>query len=211
MPPVPGLESFGGVFRERAAVVDLQHLVHDEFHGAQAECEIHQRGHRRGHGAHGVGVGEHRVAQRRSSFGIFYPGRLYDVADLHIVGACHLAALAVEAVFQRLIVEIRAFEAVALAVRTGLFRPRVVGVDGRDRTIDRAYGAFDTRLEIVVAYVLLLEVHHGCCFLRVVGRVASREGGQTIREAALRAVARVIPAPHPSFRALKPASRAPVA
>ena len=147
----PRLEPHRRVLGERATAVDLQHLVHQEFHRLEAEREVHHRGHARGHAAHEVGVAEHRVAQRGPRVGVFDAGGLDDVADLDVVGAGHLAPLAVEAVFQRLVVEIGPLEAVSLAVGTGLLRAGVVGIDGRDGAVDRADGALYARLEIVVA------------------------------------------------------------
>ena len=88
--------------------------------------------------------------------GVFYACGLDYIADLHIVGTCHFAAFAVEAVFKGLVIEIRPFQPVTLAVGSCLFRSGIIRVDGSDRTIHSADGALDARLEIVVAYVLFL-------------------------------------------------------
>ncbi len=76
-------------------IVNFHHLVKNQFHGFQPESEIHNRRHGRSHRAHEVGVGEHSVAQRRLVAAVFYACRLNNVANFHVVGACHLTAFAV--------------------------------------------------------------------------------------------------------------------
>ena len=155
----PCLESLRGIMRERAMAVDFEHFVHNQLHGLHPEREIDDGGHRGGHLPHEVGVREERVAQRGFTFGVFYSRRLDNVANFDIVGTSHLAAFAVETIFEGFVVEIRTFQPVAFAVGSGLFRPGIVGVDGRHWAIDRAYRAFYARFEIIVADVLLLEIH----------------------------------------------------
>ncbi len=153
---VPGLETGVGIFRERAVVINLKHLVHEILDRFQPEREVYYRSHARGDIAHEVGVGEQRVAQRRTVVRVLDACGLDYVADFDIVGTCHLAPLAVKTVFQCLVVEIWTLQPVSLTIWTGLLRSRIIGIDSRHRTVNRTDCTLYARLEIIVAYILLL-------------------------------------------------------
>ncbi len=76
-------------------IVNFHHLVKNQFHGFQPESEITIGAMAVAIGSHEVGVGEHSVAQRRLVAAVFYACRLNNVANFHVVGACHLTAFAV--------------------------------------------------------------------------------------------------------------------
>jgi hypothetical protein len=84
---------------------------------------VDQRGKRRGEGAHQVGMAEDGIAQRRLLLAVLCARALDNIANFDIRRAGDFAALAVDAVFQRLVVQRAVLQAQALAVRPGLFRP----------------------------------------------------------------------------------------
>lgn len=193
---VPRGEGPVGVFGEDAPVVDRHHLVHHVAHGLERHGRIDDRGEGRGERTHQVGVRQHEVPQRGVALRpVLDAGGLDDVADAHVRGAGHLAALAVHAVFQGVVVEVRLLEPQTLAVGSRLLRPRIVRVCGRHGAVDRADRALDALLEVVFADAVLLYVHDCLSF--------------NILSATLRAERSETPAPHPSCTGWNPARPAP--
>lgn len=67
-------------------------------------------------------MAEDGVAQGRLLLAVLCPGALNDIANFHIRRAGDLAALAVNAVLQRLVVQRAILQTQAFAVRPRLFR-----------------------------------------------------------------------------------------
>ena len=106
-------------------MVNLQRGIQQLAHRLESGRGIHQRGKRRRDAAHQIGVAQNRVPQRRLLRAVARPGALNNIADFHIRRAGDFAAFAVDAVFQRFIVQLAVLQAQALAVRPGLFRPGI--------------------------------------------------------------------------------------
>lgn len=86
------------------------------------------------------------VAQGRLLLAVLCPGALNDIANFHIRRAGDLAALAVNAVLQRLVVQRAILQTQAFAVRPRLFRARIARIDptyraggGTDRALNAAF------------------------------------------------------------------------
>ena len=152
---IPRFEALARVFGECGVRRDAEHGIHCSLHRVKLQRSIHHGSHACGKAAHNVGVGKQNLAQPWTLFAVFYARQLNDVANLHTRRACHLAALAVEAVFQGFVVELSILQAIALAVRTGLLWSRIIRIYGKHRTIDRAYRTLQALFEIVFADVLL--------------------------------------------------------
>ncbi len=73
-------------------------------------------------------MAEDGVAQGRLLLAVLCPGALNDIANFHIRRAGDLAALAVNAVLQRLVVQRAILQTQAFAVRPRLFRAGIAGL-----------------------------------------------------------------------------------
>ena len=155
----PALETASAVFREGAVPVDGESRIQDGLGDAQAGDSVHQGSERTGHAAHEIGAGEHPVAQAGLFVSIFHPGGLDDVGHLHAGRAHDFAPLAVQAVLERLVEEIRILQAEAFTVRTGLLGAGIARIHRHDRTVSRADGAFHALLEIMGAGGIFLQFH----------------------------------------------------
>ncbi len=199
-------------------LVDTHHLVEHDLHWLEVQHSVDNRGERSGHGAYKVGRREHLVAERGLLLAVVQTGRLNDVADAHVGWAGHFTSLAVQAVFQSLVVVEGLLQSVAFAVGTGLFRSRKVGIDRRHGAVYRADCTLYTVLEVVVAYICCLiagiaeRLYAG--FSRIYCRCAHCFPPFllfNIWSATLKAVISVTPAPDSSLRALQPPITAPAA
>ena len=152
----PAFKALGGVFREGAVLVDGHGRVQDRLGRAEAGHAVDERGERTGERAHEIGAGEDPVAELGLGLGILDAGGLDDVGDIHAGRAGDLAALAVEAVFQRFIEEVRVFQAEAFPVRTGLFRAGIAGIGRNDRAIGGTDRALHALFEVVGACSVFL-------------------------------------------------------
>ncbi len=162
----PPLERAEGVFGEGAAMIDAHDLIHDHLHGFEPHRGVDDRRQRRRERSHQIGVGEHELAQSRPLLAVLDARELDDVADTHVRRAGHFAAFAVEAVFERLVVEAGLFQAQAFAVGPRLLRPRKERIGSRRGAIDRADSTFDALLEIVFTVFR----HHNLTRLKSVRR-----------------------------------------
>ena len=140
-------------------MVYFHHPVQHRLGGLQPQGKIHHRGKRRGKRSHQIGIRQHEITHGGFFLAILDTRRLDNIPDAHIRGTSHLAALAIDAVFQRFIIKIGLFQPQALPVRTRLFRSREIGIRSRNRTIHRAHGALDTLFKIVIADIMLLKIH----------------------------------------------------
>ena len=140
--------------------VDAEQVVHHGFHGLERNRCVDNRSESRCHRADKIGACEHAVAQRRAVFAVFYTCKLDDVADFDIGRACHLASLAIEAIFQRFVVEVFATKAQSFSVGTGLLRSGIFGAHGNYRAVGCASRAFEALLKIVCAYIFVLHFHY---------------------------------------------------
>ncbi len=91
-------------------------------------------------------MAEDGVAQGRLLLAVLCPGALNDIANFHIRRAGDLAALAVNAVLQRLVVQRAILQTQAFAVRPRLFRAGIARIDptyraggGTDRALNAAF------------------------------------------------------------------------
>ena len=155
----PFFESLARIFGECTVLVDSQHTMHGGLHRCKTKHEIHHRCHFRGAATHEIGACQKAVAQLGRRLVVAYAGGLYYVADTHVIGARHLAPLAVEAVFEGVVVEIGIFQAIALAVGAGLLRSRICSIDSSHGAVHRADGALYALFEIVGAYIFNLIFH----------------------------------------------------
>ena len=87
------------IFRQRAAVIDFKRGIEESPYRLQPGGGVHQRGKRRGEGAHQVGVAEDRIAQRGLLPTVLHARPLDNIADFDVRRAGNLAAFAVDAVF----------------------------------------------------------------------------------------------------------------
>jgi hypothetical protein len=85
-----------------------------------------------------------------------YAGLLDEVCDAYTGGACNLAPLAVEAVFEGFVEEYAVLETIALAVGAGTLGAGIIWIVGHYGTYRLAKGAFLALLEIVCADVPFL-------------------------------------------------------
>ena len=133
-------------------MVNLQRGIQQLAHRLESGRGIHQRGKRRRDAAHQIGVAQNRVPQRRLLRAVARPGALNNIADFHIRRAGDFAAFAVDAVFQRFIVQLAVLQAQALAVRPGLFRPGIAWVHAADRADGGTHRAFDAAFKTGVVH-----------------------------------------------------------
>ena len=135
------------------------HRIHHRLHRLEGEGGVHKRCNRSSHAAHKVGAGEHGVAEHVMALAHFQLCGLDDVAYLHSRRAGHLAALAVEAVLESILIKNRVLQTVALTVWSGLLRSGielVIGQYGTNRGADCTLLAL---FEIMCAYVFLLHTY----------------------------------------------------
>ena len=150
---IPCLEFLRGVFWECAVGIDFHHAIENRFHRLQTERSIDYGGHGGCHSAHKIGVGKHHLTEPGFLGAVLDASRLDNVANSHVVRTGYLAALAVEAVFQRLIEECGFLKAQTFSIGTRLLRTGIFGLHGGNGAIHRAHCALEALLEVVFAYV----------------------------------------------------------
>ena len=155
----PAFETRRAVLREGPVPVDGEGSVQDGLRHAERGHAIDDGGERPGELAHEVGRGQDPVAQFRCAVVIADPCGLDDVGDMDPGRTGYLAALAVEAVLQGLVEEIRVFQAQPFAVRTGLLRAGIEGIDLDDRAVGGTHGAFHALFKVVRAGCIFLQSH----------------------------------------------------
>ncbi|MNP16191.1 hypothetical protein D3C76_1085770 [compost metagenome] len=150
---VPAAEGALGVLGQVAVGGDPQRLVQHQLHRLEACGEVDHRGHQGGHAAHEIRVGKHELAYSRFEAAVLMLGFGDDVADAHPARAGHLAALAVGAVLEGAVEQLRALDAQPLPIGTGLFRARVGGIGLGHRAVGGADGAFDALIEGLIGVI----------------------------------------------------------
>ena len=93
----PRLKLAARVVGKCAVLVNAHNTMQDSFHGLEFKYGIGKWRKGRCHGAHKVSIGEHHVAHAGLVSAVLDACGLDDVANVHIVGARHFAALTVEA------------------------------------------------------------------------------------------------------------------
>ena len=134
---IPGFEALCAVSRELAVLVNANGAVHQALGKAQSQSLVHDWGKAVCHRAHEVGAGENAVAQAWLVVAVFHAGHLNNVAHLHVLWTCHLAALAVQALFEVFVEEHWIFQTVAFTVGTGLLRAGICWIYCRHWAIYR--------------------------------------------------------------------------
>ena len=132
------------IFRQTAVVVDFERRIQQPAYRLQGGGGIDDRCERRRKAAHQIGVAQYRVTQRRFLRTVAGAGALDDIANFHVRRTGDFAAFAVDAVFQRLVVERAVLQAQALPVGTRLLRAGIARIDAADRANRGADRAFDT-------------------------------------------------------------------
>ena len=155
----PAFETLAAVFRESAVLVDGKGRVEDGLGDAEPGHAVHDGRKRAGQMPHKVGIGQHPVAEFRLLLAVFDAGGLDDVGDIHAGGTDDLASLAVQAVFEGLVEEVRVLEPETFSVGTGLLRAGIARIHRHDRTVGRAYGAFHALFEVMRAGGVFLQFH----------------------------------------------------
>ncbi len=97
-------------------------------------------------------MAEDSIAQGRLLRAVARAGTLNDVTNFDVRRAGHFAAFAVDAVFQRIVVQRTVFQAQTFTVRPGLFRTRVARVYAANRADRGADGAFNTAFKSGVVH-----------------------------------------------------------
>ena len=157
LPAEPAYEFLAGILREGPVPVYRQDSVHDCLDRPQGQDSIDYGSYRAGNGAHQVGGSECPVAQATQSL---FPGLrtvfdacgLYHVAYMHVRRAGHLAALAVQAVFQCIVEECRILEPVPFSVRAGLLWAGIVRIHFHHRAYQRAQITLQALFQINRSY-----------------------------------------------------------
>ena len=126
---------------------------------AEGGGSVHNGRERAGELAHEIRVRQHDVAELGLRVVVLDAGGLDNVRHFHAGRAHDFAALAVQAVLERLVEEVRILEAEPLSVGAGLFGAGVARVHRHDRAIGRADGAFHAFLEIMRAGGVFLQFH----------------------------------------------------
>ncbi len=98
-------------------------------------------------------MGEHELADPRFEAAVLVFGLGDDVTDAHPARAGYFAALAVGAVLEGAVKELRALDAQPLPIRARLFRAGVGGVGLGNRTVGGTDGAFDALIESLVGVI----------------------------------------------------------
>ena len=145
----PAFETLAAVFRESAVLVDGKGRVEDGLGDAEPGHAVHDGRKRAGQ----------TVAEFRLLLAVFDAGGLDDVGDIHAGGTDDLASLAVQAVFEGLVEEVRVLEPETFSVGTGLLRAGIARIHRHDRTVGRAYGAFHALFEVMRAGGVFLQFH----------------------------------------------------
>ena len=154
----PSLELCTTVSRELPMMIDLHHLVKHRLCGGQTQEEVGQRRYECRHRADEIGVGQHTVTQTRTVLTVLDAGFLDDVTDFDAMRAGYFTTLAVEAELQGLVEEVGILHAVAHQIGSGMLRTGVVGLHGRDRTVDRTDAALQTLFKVVGAEIIELNL-----------------------------------------------------
>ena len=150
---VPAAEGALGVFGQVTVGGDPQRLVQHQLHRLEAGGEVDHRGHQGGHAAHQIGVGEHELADPRLEAAVLVLGLGDDVADAHPARAGHFAALAVSAVLEGAVKELRALDAQPLPIRACLLGAGVGRIGLGHRAVGGTDGAFDALIESLVGMI----------------------------------------------------------
>ena len=148
----PAAEGAVRIFRQTAVMVDFERRIQQPAHRLQGGGGIDDRRERRREATHQIGVAQYRVTQRRFLRTVAGAGALDDIAYFHVRRAGNFAAFAVDAVFQRLVVERAILQAQTLPVGTGLFRAGIARIDAADRANRGADRAFDTAFKLGVVH-----------------------------------------------------------
>jgi hypothetical protein len=85
-------------------------------------------------------------------------GFLDDVADFDTMRTSYFTTLTVEAELQGLVEEVGILHAVAHQIRTGMLRSGVIGLHGRDGTVNRTDAALQTLFEVVGTEIMELNL-----------------------------------------------------
>ena len=155
----PAFETTAAVFRESAVLVDGEGRVQKGLRDAQRRGPVHDGSERAGERAHEVRIRKHDVAELGLRMVVLDAGGLDDVRDVDAGRAGDLAALAVQAVFEGLVEEVRVLEPEPFSVGTGLLGAGVARVHRHDRAVGRADGAFHALLEVMRAGGVFLQFH----------------------------------------------------
>ncbi|MNS85614.1 hypothetical protein D3C72_1194820 [compost metagenome] len=150
---VPAAEGALGIFGQVAVGGDPQRLVQRQLHRLEPRGEVDHGGHQGGHAAHQIGVGEHELADPRFEAAVLVLGLGDDVADAHPAWAGHFTALAVGAVLEGAVKELRALDAQPLPIRARLLGARVGGVGLGHRAVGGTDGAFDALIEGLIGVI----------------------------------------------------------
>ncbi|CSF09754.1 Uncharacterised protein [Shigella sonnei] len=95
---------------------------------------------------------QHKITQRRARGVIFCPRALDNIANLHIGRAGDFTTFAVDAIFQRLVIQCAIFQTQTLAIRPGLFWPWITGIHPAHRAGGGADGALNAVFEAGVVH-----------------------------------------------------------
>ena len=151
-PLIAATEAAEGVFWQAAAMVDFQRGVQQLAYRLQAGGGVDDGRKRRGKRTHQIGMAENRIAQAGFLLAIVGARALDNIADFHIGRAGHFAALAVDAVLERFIVQRAVFTPQAFAIWPRLFWPRIARVDAAHRADGGAHGTFDAVFKTLLVH-----------------------------------------------------------
>ena len=193
---IPAFESSESIFRESTAMIDFQHSIQNRFYRFQSQRCIHNRRHRSGESPDQIGIRQNKIPYSRFLFTEFNPCRLDDISDLHIRRTGHFTPLAIDTIFQGLVIKTELLQTQAFSVRTCLFRTGIIRIDSRYRTINRTNRTFDALFEIIVTNIMLLKIHNLFYLLKICS-------------ATYKALKTETPPPHPSLIGLNPSRTAP--
>ena len=155
----PAFEATATVFGEGAMLVDGEGGVEDRFRDTEAGRSVHDGGERTREAAHEVRIGQNDVAELGLRMVVLDTCCLDDVGDMYAGRAHDLAALAVQAVLQGLVEEVRILEPEPFSVGAGLLGAGIARVHRHDRAVGRADGALHALFEIVRAGGKFLQFH----------------------------------------------------
>ena len=139
-------------------MIDLHHLVQHCLCGRKAKEEVGKRCHQCSHRADEIGICQHAVTQTGAMLTVLDAGFLDDVADFDTMRTSYFTTLTVEAELQGLVEEVGILHAVAHQIRTGMLRSGVIGLHGRDGTVDRTDAALQTLFEVVGTEIMELNL-----------------------------------------------------
>ena len=158
----PFLECLVRVVWKCPAPINANDAVQNLLHRGCAQKGIHDSGHDCCQPPHEVGACEGNFARPGDLFPIPYPRVLDDVSDPYSRRTGNLAALAIEAVFQCLVIVGTILQSQPFSVRTGLLRSGVGRICRHDRAVDRADRTFEALLKVVIVH--LVDFHLFPCF-----------------------------------------------